>query len=150
MTTTWVVVAHQAGARIMEHRSGFGKNLTFVSETRNPDGRKRNREIDSDRAGETFTAARGTAGRRAMHHEQTAHERVVDNFARELASQIDRARTEHRFEDLILVAEPHFLGRLRHALAAPTLHKVRASVTKDLAAVSWNDVAGHISEVLPL
>jgi protein required for attachment to host cells len=150
MTTTWVVVAHQAGARIMEHRSGFGRNLTFVSETRNPDGRKRNREIDSDRAGETFTAARGMTGRRAMHHEQTAHERVADNFARELADQIDRGRMEHRFEELILVAEPHFLGRLRHALTAPSLHKVKAAVTKDLAGVSWNDVAGHISDVLPL
>lgn len=150
MTTTWVVVAHQAGARFMEHRSGFGRNLTFVSETRNPDGRKRSGEIDTDRAGETFTAARGVSGRRAMHHEQTAHERVADNFARELAGEIDRARTEHRFDNLILVAEPHFLGRLRHALPKTSLHTVKASVTKDLAAVSWNEVADHISDVLPL
>jgi protein required for attachment to host cells len=150
MTTTWVVVAHQAGARIMEHRAGFGKNLTFVSETPNPDGRKRNHEIDSDRAGSTYTATRGLTGQRAMGQEQTAHERVVDNFARELADQIDRARTEHRFDDLILVAEPHFLGRLRHALPKTSLHTVKASVTKDLAAVSWNEVADHISDVLPL
>jgi protein required for attachment to host cells len=150
MTTTWVLVAHQAGARIMEHRAGFGRNLTFVSETPNPDGRKRNHEIDSDRAGSTYTAARGLTGQRAMHSEQTAHERVADNFARELADQIERARLEHRFDGLILVAEPHFLGLLRHALTGPSLHTVKASVTKDLAAVSWNDVAGHIADVLPL
>lgn len=150
MTTTWVVVAHQTSARIMEHRSGFGKNLFFVEELTNPDGRKRNHEIDADRAGEAFTGARGSAGRREMHPEHTAHEHVVESFVREIASHIARARAEGRFSDLILVAEPRFLGALRGALDAATSHTVKASVTKDLAAVTSGSIAKHISEVLPL
>lgn len=150
MTTTWVVVAHQTGARFMEHRSGFGKNLTFVSELQNPDGRKRNHEIDSDRAGKTFTSGHGATGGRAMNHEHTAHEHVVEHFIGEIADQLQKARMEGSFDDLILVAEPRFLGGLRGALDAPTAHKVVASVTKDLAAVPWNGIAKHIEDVLPL
>jgi protein required for attachment to host cells len=150
MTTTWVVVAHQTGARILEHRSGFGKHLAFVSELQNPDGRKRNHEIDSDRAGKTFTSGHGITGGRAMHHEHTAHEHVIEGFIRTLAGQLQRARAEGSFDDLILVAEPRFLGGLRGALDAPTAHKVVASVTKDLAAVPVSGIAKHVADVLPL
>jgi protein required for attachment to host cells len=121
-----------------------------VSELHNPDGRKRNHELDSDRAGETFTAARGITGRRAMHHEHTAHDHVVETFIRQLATELQHARAKGRFDDLILVAEPRFLGCLRGALDAPTAHKVVASVTKDLAAVPSAGVAKHVANVLPL
>lgn len=134
----------------MEHRAGFGKNLTFVSELHNPDGRKRNHEIESDRAGKTFTATHGLTGTRAMEHEHTAHDHVVEKFTREIASHLQRARAEGAFEQLILVAEPRFLGGLRGALDAPTAHKVVASVTKDLAAVRSTNIAQHITDVLPL
>jgi len=150
MTTTWVVVAHQTGARFMEHRSGFGRNLTFVSELHNPDGRLRNHEIDTDRAGDSGSGVHGKTGRRAMPHEHTAHEHVVENFTRTIAEQLQRARAAGSFDDLILVAEPRFLGGLRGALDAPTAHKVVASVTKDLAQVPWNGIAKHIEDVLPL
>ena len=150
MTTTWVVVAHQTGARFMEHRSGFGRNLTFVSELHNPEGRLRNHEIETDRAGQSFTGGRGGGSPRAMPHEHTAHEHVVENFTRTIAEQLQRARAEGSFDDLILVAGPRFLGGLRSALDAPTAHKVVASVSKDLAQVPWNGIANHIAEVLPL
>jgi protein required for attachment to host cells len=150
MTTTWVVVAHQTGARILEHRSGFGRNLTFVSELENPDGRKRNHEIDSDRAGQSFSRAGGAASPHAMNREHTAHEHVIEGFIRTIAEQLQRARAQGSFDDLILVAEPRFLGGLRGALDAPTAHKVVASVTKDLAAVPSAGIAKHVADVLPL
>lgn len=149
VTTTWVVVAHQAGARFMEHRSGFGKNLSFVSEMENPDGRKRNHELDTDRAGEASSGGRGPS-RRAMSHEHTAHEHVVEGFIKELAGELQDARAKGRFDDLILVASPQFLGGLRQALDAPTARKVVGSVSKDLAAVPSGQVAQHIADVLPL
>jgi protein required for attachment to host cells len=150
MATTWVVVAHQTGARFMEHRPGFGRHLTLVHEIEHPDGRKKNKDIDSDRAGESFTGARESGGLRAMHHEHSAHDHVIERFAKELASQLARGRAEGRFDDLILVAEPKFLGLLREALDSTTTRHVVSSVTKDLAAVPSRSVAGHIAEVLPL
>jgi protein required for attachment to host cells len=133
----------------MEHRSGFGRNLNFVSELENPDGRLRNREIDTDRAG-SASPGRGKGSQRAMGHEQTAHEHVVEGFIKEIAGELKQARAQGRFDDLILVASPQFLGGLRQALDAPTAHKVVGSVSKDLASIPHGQVASHIADVLPL
>ncbi len=150
MTTTWVVVAHQTGARFMEHRPGFGKNLTLVRELANPDGRKKNHELESDRAGDSFTGTRASGGRRAMSHEHTAHEHVSEVFARQIAAEVEHARIEGRFGALILVASPKLLGLLRDALSPTTARLVVDSMHKDLAAVPARDLAEHIASVLPL
>jgi protein required for attachment to host cells len=136
MATTMVVVAHQAGARFLVHKPGFGKNLTFVRELKNPDGRKKNGELDSDRSD--------------MAKQQSSHERQVANFARELAQQIQLARLSHELDELILVADPHFLGTLESALDRPTHHTLKHKVSKDLCRTPTRDIASHISDVLPL
>lgn len=147
--TTWVVVAHQAGARFMEHQSGFGRHLVLVGELEHPEARLRNQEIDSDRAGEASAGGSGTS-RRAMQHEQTAHEHVVSQFARTIAADLSRSRAEGLFDAIILVAEPGFLGILRDALDKPTAQIVVDSVHKNLAVERPNEVAAHLGNVLPL
>lgn len=149
-TTTWVVVAHQTGARFMEHRPGYGHHLLQVAELQNPDGRKRNRELESDRAGESGSGSRGAGGRRGLKHEQTAHQHVVETFVHEIADELKKARATGMFGQLILVAEPKLLGLLRDALDSATAQKVVSSVTKDLAAVPPRGIAQHIADVLPL
>jgi protein required for attachment to host cells len=148
MTTTWVVVAHQTGARILEHRSGFGRNLTLLREIANPDGRKKNAELNADRPG--TSATRGQAGGRAMHQEHSAHDHVVEKFVHEIAAALHHDRAASLFDALILVAEPGVLGSLRAALDPATARKVVSSVTKDLASFAPRDIAGHIADVLPL
>jgi len=147
--TTWVVVAHQAGARFMEHQSGFGRHLVLVRELDNPDARKRNHEIDSDRPGAASSGGGGTM-RRSMQHEQTAHEHVVTTFATAIATELSKSRAEGLFDTIILVAEPGFLGLLRDALDKPTARIVVDSVTKNLAMERPNEVAEHIGNALPL
>jgi protein required for attachment to host cells len=147
--TTWVVVAHQAGARFMEHQSGFGRHLVLVRELENPDARKRNQEIDSDRPGDASSGGGGTM-KRAMQHEQTAHEHVVTQFANTIATELSKARAEGLFDAIILVAEPGFLGVLREALDKPTAQIVADSVTKNLAIERPNEVAEHLGSALPL
>jgi len=150
MTTTWVVVAHQTAARFMECLPGHKRSLRLLRELENPDGRKKNQDLESDRSGESFTGVRSMGGQRAMHHEQSAHEHVSERFAQTIASQLQHARGAGEFDDLILVAEPKFLGRLRAALDPATAHRVVGSVTKDLAHVPAQSVAEHIADVLPL
>lgn len=150
MTTTWIVIAHQAGARILQRQTGqaHSKKLTQVRELQNPDGRKKNGEIESDRSGHTYTAMRGTTGTRSMGHEETAHQRVASNFARSIASELEAGRVAHAFDDLVLVAEPHFLGVLKAALDRPTSRTISAVLGKDLAHVPLHDMAGHINSTL--
>jgi len=147
--TTWVVVAHQAGARFMEHRSGHGRNLVLVRELPHPEGRLRNHEIDTDGPGAIATGGHGN-NMRAMQREHSAHEHVVGKFAQSIASELSQARNDGAFESLILVAGPALLGELRGALDKQTLNLVVHSVAKNLASEQPNEVAQHIAEVLPL
>lgn len=139
----------------MEHQSGFGRHLVLVHELENPDARKRNHEIDADRAGAASSGGSGSAGGtgtmpRSMQREQSAHEHVVTMFAKTIASELSKSRAEGLFDAIILVAEPGFLGVLRDALDKPTAKIVVDSVTKNLAVEKPNEVAEHIGNTLPL
>jgi protein required for attachment to host cells len=146
MTTTWIVIGHRAGARIAEHK-GPGKGLRLVSELEHEAGRLRDGEINSDRPGTSFSSGPGP-GRHPMATPETAHDHVAANFARELAEVLHRGRIEQRFDQLVLVAEPRFLGVMRGVLEEGTLNLVKGSVSKDLAQVPLHDLGKHLESVL--
>jgi protein required for attachment to host cells len=145
VTTTWVVVAHRAGARILAH-CGPGTGLARVAELVHPEGRMRDRDFDADRPGRAFDSH--GQGRHAMSREEPPHEHAAAEFARDLARHVDRSRQQHRFDALVLVAEPGFLGILRGALTDATAALVRGSVAKDLAKVPDRDLGDHLGALL--
>ena len=145
MKTTWVVVAHRAGARILEHRVP-GKGLTLVTQVDHKEGRLKNSQINTDRPGRAFQ--RAGEGRSAMTTEESAHERDAASFAREVADLVHAGRTENRFSQLVLVAEPRFLGILRGALDGVTAAQVAGTVSKDLAHVEVRDLGPHLEHVI--
>jgi protein required for attachment to host cells len=145
MKTTWVVVAHRAGARILEHRVP-GKGLSLVTQVEHQAGRLRNSEINTDRAGRAFQ--RAGEGRSAMGTEESAHDRDAATFAREVADLVHTGRNENRFAQLVLVAEPRFLGLLRGALDGVTANTVSGTVSKDLAHLDVRELAPHLENVI--
>lgn len=145
MKTTWVVVAHRAGARILEHRVP-GKGLSLVTQVEHQEGRLRNSEINTDRPGRAFQ--RKGEGRSPMGTEESAHDRDAATFARQVADLVHTGRNENRFAQLVLVAEPRFLGLLRGALDGVTANTVSGTVSKDLAHVEVRDLAPHLENVM--
>lgn len=85
-----------------------------------------------------------------MGREDTAHEHASSSFAKEIAGEIHKARRAHEFDELILVAEPHFLGKLDAALDRPTHRTLKHKVPKDLASIPSGEVASHMRDILPL
>ena len=55
-------------------------------------------------------------------------------FAKEVGRYLDKARTEHRYDQLVLVAPPKFLGALRKELHKEVEKLVSEELPKDL---SW-------------
>ena len=145
MTKTWILVAHKSGARIIESPV-YGGALNVVREIDHPEGRLQNSEIDADRGGRVFESA--APAQRGMTREQSATERVAANFARDVASELERGRLDHRFDQLVLVAPPRFLGRMRTAMSDETGKLVSASVSKDLPDVSPEKIREHLSDVI--
>lgn len=147
MNRTWFLVAHRAGARIFEH-AGPGQPLTLVESIAHEAGRKKSSEIDSDAPGMTFS--RVGPSRHPYSVEESAHERVATNFARELGTRLADGRTANRFKKVVLVAEPRFLGMLRDALDPHTAALVVGTVHKDLAHVPEHALAEHLGDALEL
>lgn len=142
MSKTWIIVSHRAGARILENtRTG----LRLVSDISHDTGKLKDGEINSDRPGRAFDRVGG--GRHAMSSEEAPHDRVANGFARELAEVLRVGRHEQRFDRLVLVAEPRFLGMLRGALDHQTAELVRDAVTKDLAHVPLHELPDFLRDV---
>jgi protein required for attachment to host cells len=145
MTTTWVLVASRANARFFEHR-GPNKGLAVVSEITHEKGRLKDSEINADRPGRAFD--RLGAGRHAIEPNQSPHDRISEDFARDLARRALEGRNANRFDQLILVAEAGFLGMLRDCIDAATKKRVIGSVSKDLAAAGPEDIGRALSKLL--
>lgn len=147
MAKTWILVAHEAGARIFDSR-GSGKGLALVEAIEHPEGRARDRDIASDRPGRSFRKDSGDPRRASMSRSEGPHDRAVSDFARALADKLRRARVQDEFERLVLVAPPRFLGLLRSSLDGPTSQLVVGSVHKDLASSNEAELIGHLGEVI--
>jgi protein required for attachment to host cells len=147
MAKTWILVAHDAGARVFESH-GPGKGLTLVETIQHPEGRLRDRDIDSDRPGRSFRKDSGDPRRAAMSRGEGPHDRAVSDFVRALADKLRRARVDNRYERLVLVAPPQFLGLLRSSLDAPTTRLVVGSIDKDLATSKEAELVEHLDEVI--
>lgn len=146
MKTTWIVVAHRAGARILQHL-GPRDGLKLIEELEHEGGRRKSGEITSDRPGMAYSRV-GKGGGHPMSPEESPHDRAAADFARTLTAKLQHGRNENRFAQLILVAEPGFLGMLRGNLDAVTASLVSGTVGKDLAHVEIRDLAPHLRDVL--
>lgn len=131
MSSTWILVAHDAGARLFE-REAAGKKIQLLQQFDFPKGKKREREINADKPGRSYDSS--GAQRHAMGHEVSPHHHGEEVFAHELAGFLEKALAQQRFARLVLVAPPHFLGTLRKALSDNLGKVIVAQLAKDFPA----------------
>jgi protein required for attachment to host cells len=104
----------------------------------NPASRLHDRDLDSDRPGRVFNRAavsgrrRGASTRHGVDGERSTHQHVVEKFARRLADELRRAHAAGKFDRLVVVAAPAFLGRLRRVLPAEVRACIAGTVAKDM------------------
>jgi protein required for attachment to host cells len=128
--------------------------LKLKGQLSDPAARLHDRDLKSDRPGRAFDIAPLRAGRRVAtaHHAVGAerrprvHEAVL--FAQRIAAALEHARQLTEFDQLVLVAAPHFLGLLRAALSAPLHAMVIAEIHKDLLHAPEHALLPHLSTAL--
>ncbi len=128
--TQWVVVATRTRAVFysVDHR---GEKLQFIKRLSNEEGRFADSKLGSSRPGTGFSSAAGGTIHHALDRGFTRHEIVARRFARKIADELSVDRRQRRFRDVVLVAEPHFLGLLRGVLDAPTRKAVAHEVNRE-------------------
>ena len=141
MPDTWVVVADSSAAHIFTaaHRHA---PLTLVESLTHAESRMHPRERLSDVAGRGHDPV--GPGRHGLDQGQTLRDEDRQRFAREIAARLEAAHRLKRFNDLIVMAGPAFLGVLRDALSKTLQQATVAEVPKDLVAQDTAAIEAHI------
>jgi len=134
---TRIVVADQSEARFYDvvRRNA---PLRLAGTLTNPDAHRHNRDFKSDRPGRVFDRApmagqrRGAIARHGTGSERTPRKRAAELFARRIVRELRKSPPGGRFDRLVIVAAPAFLGLLRAALPKGLKPSLAAVVAKDL------------------
>jgi protein required for attachment to host cells len=96
--TTWIIAADASRARVLQV-AGPGK-LAEVESLDNPEGRMQDRELTTD----AHPRFRGTDGPGSDRQETSATEHATEMFAKRIGEYLEKARTDHRYEELVVCA----------------------------------------------
>ncbi len=143
MSTTWVVVADSSRARLFEQDHPRDA-LQELKDLANPRGRMKGSELLADSPGRAFDSE--GAGRHAMSTATDPRRHEAEVFAGEIAKRLDRARTGHKFESLVIFAPPEFLGLLRDKMNEPTKGLVTRTLNKDLVSLKPDKILDYMNQ----
>jgi protein required for attachment to host cells len=152
MATTWIVAADESRARILQV-TGRKQSLTEVYDLVNPAGRAQDREMVTDaeprfsgHGGVGKPGAAPTSGPPSDAERQGAVEHSVRVFARDVGRYLDKARLAQRFDRLVLVAPPKFLGALRKELHKEVEKLVADELPKDLSWLNAREIERYFAK----
>jgi len=140
MTVTWILVADSARARLFE-TDGSGE-LNELGCYTNPEGRAGARGLTTDRP-PTVNESVGSA-RHAHEPHTSRREKIADNFARTLREILDQGQHSRRFERLVLVATPRFLGALHTTFGKQLRDCVVAEVRRDFTQLAPEKLSAQL------
>ncbi len=144
MHTTWIVAADASRARIFEIGEGADA-LQEIEDLVNPEGRLTDHELRSDAKGRYFGKGEHSQGHSAEPR-VTPVQQEIGRFSRRVGTYLEKARSEHRFDHLWLIAPPKFLGLIRDNLGDEARKLVDEEIAKDLAGLSSHDIAEYVRQ----
>ncbi|GIX22553.1 MAG: host attachment protein [Gammaproteobacteria bacterium] len=141
----WVLVADGHRARFFETDKPRGALKEF-DDALEPRAVLPENRLDRDEPGQSFD--RKGQGRHVVEPKTDPKKAVKDAFARELAERLEKAHATGRFDKLVLVCPPPFLGLLRAHLSETVKRVVSLEVDKDLTTLNAQDLRAHLPDKL--
>jgi protein required for attachment to host cells len=143
MGTTWVIAADKSRARIFQVTTGH--HLEEMEDMVNPAGREADRELVTDAKGRYF----GKGERDQAHTaepEVAPGQHETDLYIKRLAHFLDKARVEHRFEKLRVLAPPKILGLIRENIGEETRAAVKEEFPKEVVQLEPREIEEYIRQ----
>ena len=125
---TWVLITNSNTCRIY-HYIKKSNQLTLVKEIQHPENKLRDIDLTSDRPGHYKG---GGSSHGAFSQQSDPKEIKVDDFSKEIATELDHGRTTHLYEKLIVIARPHMNGLLFQHINKHVNDLVTHKIEKDL------------------
>lgn len=145
MKSTYILVADNVRARIFtaETPSSALEEIEAMAHT---EGRLHDREMTSDLPGKV--KGEGKMGH-ALEQETDPKKHEAENFAHRIGQYLEEAHNEKKFEQLLIIAEPSFLGLLRNQLPEQIKKLVCFELDKNITTHSVEDIRSHLPTYLP-
>ncbi len=138
MPNRWIAVITRVDAKIFRERP-----FRRVTELHNELGRAKNREMTPGKPGIDRSRFASFKGVHAKTRDKNPHEDAAIAFAKRIAEYLRKAKATARFEEILLVAEPKMLGRVKKELDKSVL-AVCDSVKRDLGHLSVTEIRGAL------
>jgi protein required for attachment to host cells len=139
MATTWIVAADASRARILQVADR--ERLVEVEDLVNPEGRLQDRELTTD-ANPRLHGPGGLSAR----EEPSAVQHTVEMFSKRIGDYLEKARTDQRYDQLVLVAPPKFLGLMRKELGTEVEKLVVDELDKDLSWLNAREIERYFAK----
>lgn len=139
---TWIVVADSSRARLFRTDGGDGRKLVEMEDLAHPEGRLHETQLTSDLPGRTFDSF--GQGRHAMEEDTPPKRYEAIQFAKRIGAHLESARTQGKFDHLVLVAEPRFLGILRDNLTHESMKLATRQIDKNLVQLSAAEIESRM------
>jgi protein required for attachment to host cells len=118
------LAANRAEALIYKEEKSTAGKFELLTCLNEPDSRLHEGDLDSDAPGTGFSSAGGGTIHHGLDRTFHKHEQLAKNFVRKIMKSLSEIESEEHFSELVLVAEPHFLGLLKAALPVALKNKV--------------------------
>lgn len=118
--TTWVVVANDAGAKLLRAKGVMSAEVI------------------------------GDIAPSSEQHERDRTEEFETHFAATIAQSVEKGRRGRKFSRLVLVSGPKLLGKIRAGLTKSTQSLVSGEFSKDYAHLSNSDLIRRVNALLGL
>ena len=148
--STWLLVANASQARLYATQSGRLRSLTLIREYAHPESREKGEALSSDRPGHFQATTTNMAG--SAHGEFIEPTSPKDyehqRFARELADALNEARTKNQFDNLLLVASPHFHGLINQNLNEHVARMISSHINKDYIELDEAELLNKLNSLI--
>jgi protein required for attachment to host cells len=145
MKLTWILVADTTRARIFTADTPSSP-LEEIEDLSHSKSRLHDREITSDLPGKIKSVG---GGGHAYEQPTDPKKYETEAFAHTIAQYLEDAHNANRFEQLLIVAGPTFLGLLRSNLSEQIKRLVRFELDKEITTLSAADIRQHLPQYLP-
>jgi len=137
----WILVADACGARLFMTFDN-GRFLHLLERFSHTQSRAMEAQLVSERPGSGGSSTHAMPSVKEPHVSHKELEAI--QFARVLDEYLAHALAQNKFNSLVLVAPPHFLGLLRAELNPAVAQKISATVAKDLIYMDEATIREHL------
>lgn len=134
MTKKWIAIVNRTEARIFN-----AEDMRKIYTLRNPLGREKNRSFTADKPGLGRNRSLSKGSIHNLTGEKSPHNEAAKKFAHKLNIYLRKRFHEHRFDTLLLSAEPRMQGWIKSGMQE-NLKKRSEWKPKDLAKLSDHEL----------